>query len=48
MTYAINSPYEEKMIHSKGTTGNSVIYINVDYVTEGIGVTVHNVDGGVV
>ena len=46
MTYAINSPYEEKIIHPKGATDNSVIYINVDYVTEGIGFTIHKVDGG--
>ena len=46
MTYAINNPYEENIIHSKGTTDNSATYIKVDYVTGGIDVTIHNVDGG--
>ena len=46
MTYAINSPYEEKIIHPKGTTDNSVIYIKVDYVTEDIDVTINNVEEG--
>ena len=48
MTYAINSPHKEKMIHPLGMTDNSVTYIKVDYVTECIDVTVHNVDGEVV
>ena len=46
MTYAINSQYKGKVTHPKGTTDNSVTYIKVDYVTEGIDVTVHNVDEG--
>ena len=46
MTYAINSPYEEKLIHPKGMTDNSITYIKVDCVTGGIDVTVHNVDEG--
>ena len=48
MTYAINSPYEEKMIHSKGTTDNSVTYIILEYATEGISLTLHNINGEVV
>ena len=48
MTYAINSPYEEKMIHPKGTTDNSVTYITLDYATEGISLTLHNINGEVV
>ena len=46
MTYTINSLYEEKLIHPKGMTDNSVTYINTDYVTEGIDVTVHNLEEG--
>ena len=46
MTYAISSPYEEKMIHPKGTTDNPVTYIKVYYMTEGTDVTVHNVEEG--
>ena len=48
MTYAINSPYEENVIHPKGTTGNSVTYIKVDYVTEGTYLTIYNVNREVV
>ena len=48
MTYDINSPHKEKMIHPKGTTDNSVIYIKVDYVTEGINLIIHNINGEVV
>ena len=48
MTYNINSPHKEKMIHPKYMTDNSVTCIKVDYVTGGIDVTVHNVDGEVV
>ena len=48
MTYAINSPYEEKLIHPKGMTDNSVTYITLDYVTEGIGLIIHNINGEVV
>ena len=48
MTYAINSPYEEKLIHPKGMTDNSVTYIILDYATEGIGLTLHNINGEVV
>ena len=46
MTYVIDNSYKEKMAHQKDMTDNSVTYIKVDYVTEGIDVTVHNVDGG--
>lgn len=46
MTYAINSSYGEKIIHPKGTTDNSVTYIKIDYVTECIDVTMHNVEEG--
>ena len=46
MTYAINSPYEEKLIHPNGMTDNYVTYIKVDYVTGGIDVTIHNVEEG--
>ena len=46
MTYAINSPYEEKLIHPKGMTDNSVTYITLEYATEGMGATIHNVDRG--
>ena len=48
MTYAINSPYEEKMLHPKGMTDNSVTYIILDYATEGISLTLHNINGEVV
>ena len=48
MTYAINSPYEEKMIHLKGKTDNPVTYITLDYATEGIGLIIHNINGEVV
>ena len=48
MTYAINSPYEEKLIHPKGMIDNSVTYITLDYATEGIGLTLHNINGEVV
>ena len=48
MTYAINSPYEEKMIHPKGMTDNPVTYITLEYATEGIGLTLHNINGEVV
>ena len=48
MTYAINSPYEEKMIHPKGMTDNSVTYITLEYATEGINFIIHNINGEVV
>ena len=48
MTYAINSQYGGRMSHLKYMTDNYVTCIKVDYVTEGIGVTVHNVDREVV
>ena len=48
MTYAINSPYEEKLIHPKGMTDNSVTYIILDYVTEGTYLTIYNVNKEVV
>ena len=48
MTYAINSPYEEKLIHPKGMTDNPVTYIILDYATEGIGLIIHNINGEVV
>ena len=48
MTYAINSLYEEKLIHPKGMTDNPVIYITLDYATEGIGLIIHNINGEVV
>ena len=46
MTYAINSSYKGKVTHPKYMTDNSVTCIKVGCVTEGIDVTVHNVDGG--
>ena len=48
MTYAINSPYEEKLIHPKGMTDNSVTYITLEYATEGIDIIIHNINGEVV
>ena len=48
MTYAINSSYEEKLIHPKGMTDNPVTYITLDYATEGIGLIIHNINGEVV
>ena len=48
MTYAINSPHKEKMIHTKGKTDNPVTYITLEYATEGIGLTLHNINGEVV
>ena len=48
MMYAINSPYEEKMIHPKGMTDNYVTYITLDYATEGISLTLYNINGEVV
>ena len=48
MTYAINSPHKEKMIHPKGTTDNPVTYITLEYATEGIGLIIHNINGEVV
>ena len=48
MTYAINSPYEEKLIHPKYMTDNYVTYITLDYATEGIGLIIHNINGEVV
>ena len=48
MTYAINSPHKEKLIHPKGMTDNPVTYITLDYATEGIGLIIHNINGEVV
>ena len=48
MTYAINSPYEEKLIHPKYMTDNYVTYITLEYATEGISLTLHNINGEVV
>ena len=48
MTYAINSPYEEKLIHPKGMTDNSVTYIILEYATEGINLIILNINGEVV
>ena len=48
MTYAINSPHKERMIHSVGMTDNYVTYITLDYATEGISLTLHNINGEVV
>lgn len=48
MTYAINSPHKEKMIHPKGMTGNPVTYIVLDYITESIYTTIYNINGEVV
>ena len=48
MMYAINSPYEEKLIHPKGMTDNSVTYIILEYATEGINLIIHNINGEVV
>ena len=48
MTYAINSPHEEKLIHPKGMTDNSVTYITLEYATEGINLIIHNINGEVV
>ena len=48
MTYAINSPYKEKLIHPKGKTDNLVTYIILDYATEGINLIIHNINGEVV
>ena len=48
MTYAINSPYEEKMLHPKGMTDNPVTYITLEYATEDIGLIIHNINGEVV
>ena len=48
MTYAINSPYEEKLIHTKYMTDNYVTYITLEYATEGISLTLHNINGEVV
>ena len=46
MTYNINSQYKGKVTHPKYMTDNSVTYIKVDYVTEGIDVTVYNLAEG--
>ena len=48
MTYAINSPYEEKLIHPKGMTDNSVTYITLEYATECINFIILNINGEVV
>ena len=48
MTYAINSSYKGKVTHPKYMTDNSVTYITLDYATEGIGLIIHNINGGVV
>ena len=48
MTYAINSPHKEKMIHPKGMTDNSVTYITLEYAAEGINLIIHNINGEVV
>ena len=48
MTYAINSPHKEKMIHPKSIADSSVTYIILDYATEGISLTLHNINGEVV
>ena len=47
MTYTINSLYEEKMIHSKYATDNSITYIMTDYAAKCIELTIHNIDGEV-
>ena len=46
MTYDINSSYEGIVTHQNGMTDNPVTYIKVDYVTEDMGATIHNVDRG--
>ena len=48
MTYAINSPHKEKMIHPKGMTDNPVTYITLEYATESINLIIHNINGEVV
>ena len=48
MMYNINSQYGGRVSHPKYMTDNSVICIKVDYVTEGIDVTVHNVNREVI
>ena len=48
MTYAINSSYKGKVTHPKGMTDNSVTYITLEYATEGISLTLHNINGEVV
>ena len=46
MKYGINSSHKWIVTHPKYMTDNSVTYINIDYVTEGIDVTAHNADEG--
>ena len=48
MTYAINSSYKGKVTHPKGMTDNYVTYITLEYATEGISLTLHNINGEVV
>ena len=48
MTYAINNPYKEKIIHPKDTAYNTVTYVTPDYVTEGMYLTIYNVSKEVV
>ena len=48
MTYNINSQYKGKVTHPKGKTDNPVTYITLDYATEGISLTLHNINGEVV
>ena len=48
MTYSINNSYKEKMIHQKGIADNSVTCTTFDCATEGMGYTLHNINGEVV
>ena len=48
MKYDINSSYEGRVSHPKGMTDNPVTYIMLDYVTEGINLIIHNINGEVV
>ena len=45
MTYNINSQYKRKVTYPKGMTDNPVTY---NYVTEGINLIIHNINGEVV
>ena len=48
MTYNISSQYKGKVTHPKYMTDNSVTYITIGYVIEGISFTSYNINGEVV
>ena len=46
MKYSINSSYKRGVSHPKSMTDNSATYIMLDYATEGIEVTMNDIEEG--